>query len=526
MAGAAAPRVLGRYVLHGEIAAGGMASVHLGRLLGPVGFSRTVAIKRLHPQFAKDPEFVAMFLDEARIAARIRHPNVVPTLDVVASDGELFLVMDYVEGESLARLVRASRKRGGPPSPRLVVAVIVATLQGLHAAHEAKGELGQPLGIVHRDVSPQNVLVGTDGVARVLDFGVAKALGRSQVTREGQLKGKLPYMAPEQIRRRGVVSRQTDVYAASVVLWEALTARRLFEGEDEAQVLAAVLDGHVDPPSHHAPTVPAALDALVLRGLEHDPAKRFETARAMALALEACVAPATHAEVSAWVTSMAGDALEKRAGCVQAIESHPDLSAPTLLQLPRGDEHGDPRAGERADEVATGSDSAKTLIAGSSQASSVSLATPAATHTRRPSNLVYVIGGIAVLAVGSVAVISFTRVGDSESVRPAASSSSSSSSLSSSPSSLSAPAASGPAEGTASETTSGSATAIATGAGTGAGTGTGTAPAVASVSGKQAPRPPSTAVTPKKPPKAAPTGACNPPFYYDNGIKKFKPECI
>ena len=199
-------RIVGRYALYAEIAAGGMATVHFGRLLGPVGFSRTVAIKRLHPQFAKDPEFVSMFLDEARLAARIRHPNVVPTLDVVATDGELFLVMDYVPGESIARLSRVLRERQETLPIRILSATIAGVLHGLHATHEAKDERGHPLGIVHRDVSPQNVLVGTDGVPRVLDFGVAKAAGRVQTTREGQIKGKLSYMPPEQLG--AAVSRQ------------------------------------------------------------------------------------------------------------------------------------------------------------------------------------------------------------------------------------------------------------------------------------------------------------------------------
>ncbi|MGH7280352.1 MAG: serine/threonine-protein kinase, partial [Polyangiaceae bacterium] len=232
---------MGRYALYAEIASGGMATVHFGRLLGPVGFSRTVAIKRLHPQFAKDPEFVSMFLDEARLAARIRHPNVVPTLDVVATQGELFLVIDYVQGESLSKLVRGARGRGQRVPPRIVATILSGSLHGLHAAHEARNERGEPLNIVHRDISPQNILVGTDGVARVLDFGVAKAAGRIQTTREGQLKGKLAYMAPEQLS--GDVSRKTDVYAAAVVLWEALTGRRLFTGENEAAILGKVISG-------------------------------------------------------------------------------------------------------------------------------------------------------------------------------------------------------------------------------------------------------------------------------------------
>src|SRR5689334_7609894 len=209
-----------------------MATVHFGRLIGPVGFSRTVAIKRLHPQFAKDPEFVSMFLDEARIAARVRHPNVVPTLDVVATEGEMFLVMDYVQGESLSRLTRGLRARDSRIPPDIAVTILAGALHGLHAAHEAKDEQGQPLEIVHRDVSPQNILIGTDGVPRVLDFGVAKAAGRLQTTREGQIKGKISYMAPEQLHG-GRVTRQTDIYAAAVLLWETLTGQRLYEGDNE-----------------------------------------------------------------------------------------------------------------------------------------------------------------------------------------------------------------------------------------------------------------------------------------------------
>ncbi|MCL2451049.1 MAG: serine/threonine protein kinase, partial [Polyangiaceae bacterium] len=273
-------RVLGRYALYDEIAAGGMATVHIGRLLGPVGFSRTVAIKRLHAQFAKDPEFVSMFLDEARLAARVRHPNVIGTLDVVALSGELFLVMEYVPGESFARLWRAARDSGRPIPVPTAVAIIVAVLEGLHAAHEATNDRGEPLGLVHRDVSPHNILVGTDGIARVLDFGVAKAAGRLQTTRDGQLKGKISYMAPEQVQ--GVVDRTTDVYAASVVLWEALTGHRLFFAENEARTLANVLYPKVDPPSRLARGVSATLDAIVLKGLSANPAHRYATAREMA----------------------------------------------------------------------------------------------------------------------------------------------------------------------------------------------------------------------------------------------------
>ena len=241
-------RIIGRYALHDELASGGMASVHLGRLIGSVGFSRAVAIKRMHAFLAHDPEFVAMFVDEARLAGRIRHPNVVPTLDVVASDGELFLVMEYVLGESLNRVLAANKTTGGRIPLDVVSAIVIGVLEGLHAAHEAKDERGEPLSIVHRDVSPQNILIGGDGVARVFDFGVAKAAGRMQTTQDGSLRGKVAYMAPEQLSNVEV-DRRTDVWAAGVVIWEMLANARLFASDSAAGLVRMVLTKEVPPPS-------------------------------------------------------------------------------------------------------------------------------------------------------------------------------------------------------------------------------------------------------------------------------------
>lgn len=313
-------RVFGRYAVFHEIAAGGMATVHLGRLLGPVGFSKTVAIKRLHGNLARDPEFVSMFLDEARVAARIQHPNVVSTLDVAAMDGEVFLVLDYVQGESLSRLLKAMRGREARPELRIVSSVMVNALHGLHAAHEATDEHGRPLEIVHRDVSPQNILVGVDGVARVLDFGVAKAAGRLQSTRDGQLKGKLSYMAPEQVRGEAVDCR-TDIYAASVVLWEGLTGRRLIQSQNEAQVLHEVLSAAFPAPSQVASWIPPHMDAVVMRGLAPSPEQRFATAREMAIAVERAIGVASPYEVGEWVRAWAQDALTLRAARVREMES-------------------------------------------------------------------------------------------------------------------------------------------------------------------------------------------------------------
>jgi serine/threonine-protein kinase len=324
-------KVVGRYLLADRIGAGGMASVHLGRLLGPVGFSRTVAIKRLHAQFTDSAEFVSMFVDEARLAARIRHPNVVPTLDVVTADGELFQVMEYVQGESLARLLRVLAARAELIPLRIVSAIVCDVLHGLHAAHETKDEQGQPLKIVHRDVSPHNVLVGVDGTTRVFDFGIAKAVHRVQSTQGGQLKGKLAYMAPEQISQ-GQTERAADIYSASVVLWEALTGKRLFVADTQGELVKLILEGDLEPPSKvvaedHPDMDPMArgayeaLDLLVEKGLSIEPEQRFATAREMATELESCIAPASRAEVGQWVERIAKDVLEDRARLVSDLES-------------------------------------------------------------------------------------------------------------------------------------------------------------------------------------------------------------
>ena len=289
---AAGPTIVGRYALFGAFASGGMATVHLGRLLGPVGFSRTVAIKRLQPHLANDHAKVRMLLDEARLSARIRHPNVVPTLDVVEDQGELLIVMEYVHGDSLATFQKLAAAANERVPLGIAVRVIVAALHGLHAAHETRSERGTPLGIVHRDVSPQNMLIGFDGVTRVADFGIAKAEGNLHTTCAGEIKGKLAYMPPEQVHG-AALDRRTDIYAASVVLWELLTGRRLFLREHQLAIIHAILRDEILPPSAFVPEIPPVLDAIVMKGLHRDPDRRFATAEEMALEL-AEVVPLPH----------------------------------------------------------------------------------------------------------------------------------------------------------------------------------------------------------------------------------------
>jgi serine/threonine-protein kinase len=313
------PIAVGRYAMHGPIGAGGMATVHLGRLVGDAGFARMVAIKRLRPHLAHEPDIVASFADEARLAARIRHPNVVSMLDIVSKEGEAFLVMDYVEGVSLASLVRACAAIDEPVPPPVAAAIVAQALHGLHAAHEARNESGEMLNLVHRDVSPHNVLVGVDGVARVADFGVAKAIGRQQTTRDGSIKGKLGYMAPEQLAGRAV-TRKADVFAAGVVLWELLTGQRLFGTDDDAVTLTKTLFEPIKEPSRVCASAPRALDPVVMRALERDPVRRFASGDEMATALEHALPLATTRAVGEWARRIGADELADRARQVEAIE--------------------------------------------------------------------------------------------------------------------------------------------------------------------------------------------------------------
>jgi len=310
-----------------------MATVHLGR---DAHTSQPVAIKRLHPQFASDPEFVEMLLDEARLAGAIHHPNVIRPLEVVSADDEVFLVMEYVEGEALSRLVKGKK----PPPCAVMTAVLSDCLWGLQAAHEATDPAGLALDIVHRDVSPQNILVGADGVARLIDFGVAKASGRFRETRDGAVKGKIAYMAPEYLQS-GTVSSQTDVYAAGVVLWELMTGRRLFAGDSEGVVVARILRGDVPSPLSEmlagaSQTLPhldmrelEALDRVVARAVATSPAERYVSALDMAMDLARAVPPAAPDEVARWVRAVARDVLESRAAMVSDMTRSSDAHTQT-----------------------------------------------------------------------------------------------------------------------------------------------------------------------------------------------------
>jgi eukaryotic-like serine/threonine-protein kinase len=389
------PRVLGRYAIFDVLASGGMAQVHLGTLKGAGGYARIVAIKRLHPHLATNPDFLAMFIDEARLATRVRHANVVPTLDVVAEDGELFVVMEYVHGETFARLLKTVGERKERAPLGIVSAIVCDALHGLHAAHEAEDELGRPLGIVHRDVSPQNVLVGTDGTARVADFGVAKAAGRLQSTRDGELKGKLSYMAPEQLMG-GVVDRRTDIYAAAVMLWQAATGQRLIASDNEGEVVARILDGKFLPPSEAAAdTNLAPLDAITSKGMAHSANERYANAREMADALADVVPPTPRAQVGEWVARVASEELAARAALIHASEARGVANRPAEAQQLVDEVRSSPRVADEATKSA--------VVPGGTESRISNMTVGQPRHARRARRGVWALGLIAAVAMASIA---------------------------------------------------------------------------------------------------------------------------
>ncbi len=306
---------VGRYELLLELASGGMATVYIGRQRGAAGFQRLVAIKRMHPHVSKVPELAASFMDEARIASLIRHPNVVNVHDVHETDGEHLLVMDYVEGASLAAVMRGARKRRERIGRPAALRILVDALAGLHAAHEQTTLDGRPLGVVHRDATPHNILLGVDGSVRLTDFGIAKAAERTVNTATGLAKGKFRYMAPEQARG-GALDRRVDVFAMGIVAWELLTGARLFDADSDGQVLLAISEGNYRKPSSEDPSIPPELEAIVMRALSVNPNERWPTALAFADAItawgQATGEIASPAEVSRLVHEFCGVEVQAR----------------------------------------------------------------------------------------------------------------------------------------------------------------------------------------------------------------------
>lgn len=269
---------IGKYQLIANLGHGGMADVYLAVVHGPVGWSKLTVIKRLRPSLADEPEFLAMFLDEARLAARLNHPNVVQTNEVAEVDGVYFIAMEYLDGQPLNRILHRANKMEPPPR-ELLLRVVADALAGLHHAHELRDYDGSPLHVVHRDASPHNIFVTYEGQTKVVDFGIAKAATRSSETKGGVLKGKIAYMAPEQPRSEGV-DRRADIYAMGLVMWEVLAGQRMRKGSD-IEMLDRIAQGDARPLSSVWPGCPPALAAIVARATAFSKEGRYATASEM-----------------------------------------------------------------------------------------------------------------------------------------------------------------------------------------------------------------------------------------------------
>jgi serine/threonine-protein kinase len=275
----------GRYQLLKKLATGGMAQIYLARQLGPEGFEKFLVVKRILPHLAENDEFITMFLDEARIAARLNHPNVVQIFDLGAQDDSFFIAMEFIHGEDVRRVWKHADKVGKPIPLPLICRIIIDACAGLDYAHKKLDQSGRALNIVHRDISPQNILVSFEGGVKIVDFGIAKAADQATVTKSGVLKGKYSYMSPEQAAGQPIDCR-TDIFALGVVLYELLTGTRLFKRATDIQTLNAVTECKIAPPSQINDRVPPDLDAIVMKALAKDRTQRYSEAKQLGAALE------------------------------------------------------------------------------------------------------------------------------------------------------------------------------------------------------------------------------------------------
>ncbi|MCS6912563.1 MAG: serine/threonine-protein kinase [Myxococcales bacterium] len=339
-----APERFGQYLLVSHLGRGGMADVYKARVEGVAGFARYVVIKRILKIHTADPHFVEMFINEAKIAARLSHPNIVQVYELGEVDGELFMALEYVRGQDLLRIMRSSAAHGEPAPPPPVAAFILREVaRALAHAHEHLDETGAPRPIIHRDVSPQNVMISFDGQVKLVDFGIAKAITAfHEVTHTGALKGKFGYMAPEQIDT-GLCTPQTDIFSAGVLLHEVLTGRRLFKGNTDYDTMTKVKSAPLLPPSTLNPQVHPVLDRVALAALDRDPKRRYQRAAQMARELDEYLQGIRFQpeQVRAWLDRVVPRAEREEAGESLAMplpatpsRSHGSLSAPVRSRQP------------------------------------------------------------------------------------------------------------------------------------------------------------------------------------------------
>lgn len=391
--------LVGRYRLCFELASGGMASVYLARTTGLAGSEKIAAVKRIHPHLAKERNFIEMFLDEARIASRITHANVCSVFDSGETNGQYYLAMEYLVGESLSRVMKAAVRSADPvllrALPSMTTRIVADLCEGLHAAHELRGSNNEPLGVVHRDVSPQNLFVTFDGVAKVVDFGVALARGRLHQTTAGQIKGKHAYMPPE-LLCGAALDRRADIWSLGVVLWELLSLRKLFKAGNEAETLMNILQAPIPRPSTTRPGIPPELDVVVLKALSRDPDGRYANARELGrdlLKVQSRIGgPVGLAEVAEWMGRLfPGEAARKQA----LVDVARKLSGPVT------------RLGEG--EGAAGASGVSSETSAILNAATAALAAAKPPRARR-RGAVFAVGAVlAALAVGGLALFAGPR---------------------------------------------------------------------------------------------------------------------
>jgi serine/threonine-protein kinase len=338
----AVPARLGRYQLVGRLATGGMGEIHLARLDGDGGFEKLVVVKRLLPELVASPQYVAMFLDEARLVARLSHPNICEVFEVGRDGHEYFLAMPYLEGVSLADLLGRPRDHDRPRHLRFVAGLVAQAAEGLHHAHELRGKDGEPLGLVHRDVSPSNLFATTAGVVKVLDFGIAKVRGATARTEVGTIKGKYAYMSPEQVRGDDL-DRRSDVFALGIVLFELVTHQRLFKRPSDYLSAKGILEEAIPRADAVDPAVPRPLADAIARALERERDARFATARELGAAVAAAtpggpMAPAELAEVLA--QDHQSELSEQRTRQQRALAAHGGATASTVSLGPKRPRRG------------------------------------------------------------------------------------------------------------------------------------------------------------------------------------------
>ncbi|HSN28066.1 MAG TPA: serine/threonine-protein kinase [Kofleriaceae bacterium] len=331
---------LGRYELLARLATGGMGEIFLARLEGAAGFEKLYVVKRILPHLADDARFRQMLIAEARIAAKMAHANICHVYELGETDGQLYIVMEYLEGVSVLPMLRRSSKANRSLELGLIAGVIQQTCDGLHYAHELRDRDGSYLGIVHRDVTPSNIFLTESGIAKLLDFGIAKAKGASTQTQEGTVKGKYAYMAPEQLRGASI-DRRVDIFALGVVLYEMLALRRLFQRNTDYLTFRAVLEQPIPDIRRYRPDLPEPLVAVLMHALERDPSTRFETARQLGTALLDALSPArpwSQGEISDFVRREFADDLGKRSQQVAKVVAHTGVGRPTVPVLAQQDE--------------------------------------------------------------------------------------------------------------------------------------------------------------------------------------------